>query len=90
MKIKQVQNGEEIQRLLDETLNSCSMWGYSLIYSGKCPFSPRFLKTLTPENQLMFLQVGIVLDTSYEVPVFYPEDWDSSDLWEESDKKTDL
>ncbi len=42
------------------------------------------------ENQLMFLQVGIVLDTSYEVPVFYPEDWDSSDLWEESDKKTGL
>ena len=42
------------------------------------------------ENQLMFLQVGIVLDTSYEVPVFYPEDWDTSELWEESDKKTDL
>jgi len=42
------------------------------------------------ENQLMFLQVGIVLDISYEVPVFYPEDWDSAELWEESDKKTDL
>ena len=42
------------------------------------------------ENQLMFLQVGIVLDTSYEVPVFYPEDWDSSELWGESDKKTGL
>ena len=40
---------------------------------------------LLDENQRMFLQVGIVLDTTYEVPVIYPVDWDSAELWEKSD-----